>query len=127
VPAVLLAVVVLSAIAVDLAVVRLAHRQAADAATAAADAGVTVGLDDEALRSDGRWRLDPVRTEAVAREVIADRQLPYDIRSVDVRAGPGPQELTVSIELWAPAVFSKALGDGGTLVRVDGTSTAVVR
>ena len=60
-PAAVLIVMVLGAIAVDLTAVRLGQRELIAAAGDAANDAVTVGLDEAALRSGQGYRLDPDR------------------------------------------------------------------
>jgi len=64
VPAALLIVLVLGALAIDAAVSFGAQRDLAAALSAAANDAVTIGLDEEHLRTTGEYRLDPDRVEA---------------------------------------------------------------
>jgi Flp pilus assembly protein TadG len=73
-PAAVLVLVVLGAIAVDSAVVFLAQRELAGAAAAAANDAAAEALDDAALYRSGAVTLDPARAAAVAGAAVAARQ-----------------------------------------------------
>ena len=100
-PAALLVMVVLAAVTVDLARVRLGGQQADALAGAVANDTVTVGLDPDALRAGEDYRLDPRRVDTVAAraerlaglpdltvtaEVIGNRAVAVDVRTT-VRLG----------------------------------------
>ena len=72
VPAGLLVLVLLAAIAVDSSVAYLGRRELAAAADAAANDAVTYGLDEARFRETGKFALDSARVEeAVRRALIA--------------------------------------------------------
>lgn len=72
VPAAVMIVLMLAAVAIDETAVFLAHRQLHAAAAAAANDAVTAGLDRVAFEATGVYRLDAVRVqEAVARSLAA--------------------------------------------------------
>ncbi len=94
VPAALLVLLVLAAIAVDSASEYLARRELAAAADAAANDAATFGLDEARFRETGEFVLDPARAnEAVAAE-----------RSRCAAAGSSiaPRSRWRSILTWAP-------------------------
>src|SRR5437868_1877996 len=77
-PAAVLIVLVLSAIAVDLSIVQMGERQAIDAADAAANDAVTYGISESTLRDGGGIQLDPVRVRAsVQRTLDAEGITPH--------------------------------------------------
>lgn len=123
-PAGILVVLVLGAIVVDLSVVHLASRQAVDAATSAASDAVAAGVDEAALRSGAGIALDPGRAEAAARRAVLDRALPHEVRSIVVTPGPGPDQVTVTVELVVDPILGAALpGSRQTVVRGTGSAT----
>lgn len=126
IPACVLVMLVLGAIVVDVTVVHLAARQARDAATAAAADAAAAGVDVDAVRGGGPWRLQPARAEAVARQAVEARRLPHAVRSVTVVAGPGPDQVTVTVELTVDTVFAGAL-PGGHDTAATGVGVASIR
>lgn len=123
-PAALLVVLGLGAVAVDAAALFLAQRQTLDlAATIALDAASA--LDEEAFYDHGELRLDPVRVEhrratavAVAREVTGLEQL-------DCRAVVDHDRVAVTCEASARPVLGVLWrGDGGARQQVSGTEVA---
>lgn len=123
-PAVLLVVLVLGAIAVDATVRHLAAHQAVDAAAAAASDAVTVGLDEASLRGGAGYRLDPSRARRAAERAVAARSLRHRVVRIDVAVGPGPDEVSVEVVLEVAPVLAGALPGGGT-VEVRGRARAV--
>jgi hypothetical protein len=72
-PAAVLVVVVLGAIAVDSAVTFTAQRELVSAAQAAANDAVAYGIDENAFRAGNGYVLDPARVErAVVRALTSD-------------------------------------------------------
>ena len=125
-PAALFVVLVLGAVAVDLTVRHLAVHQAVDAAAAAANDAVTVGLDEAALRSGAGYRVDPERAREAARRAVAARSLRHRVTRLEVSVGPGPDEVTVEVVLVVDPVLAGALPGGGP-VEVRGRATAVAQ
>lgn len=127
-PAGLLVVVVLGAIAVDLGGVYLGRRELVHAAGAAANDAVTEGLDEARLRRGEGYRLDPARVEAAVWRSL-DAQGVLD----DLRAAPlvsvDDATVTVTLDGRVEHVFAKALpgADDTTRVRARGSATAVSR
>src|SRR6266540_3305124 len=74
-PAAVLIVVVLGAIALDCSTVFLAHRALLTAAAAAADDAVTFGADERAYRERGVYTLDPARVQEAVELSFAARGL----------------------------------------------------
>jgi hypothetical protein len=72
-PAAVLVLLVLGAIAVDSAVVFLAQRELVNAAAAAANDAAAEALDDTALYRGGAVTLDPARAAQVASQALAAR------------------------------------------------------
>lgn len=127
-PAAVFVVLVLGAIVVDLTAVHLAGRQAVDAASAAADDAAAAALDVASVRAGGPVRIDASRAAAVAADTVAARDLPHEVRSVDVTLGPGPDQVTVVVVLGVEPVLGAALPGGhDRTVTGRGTATLVVR
>ena len=126
---VLLVVVVLASITVDLARLRLVQRQADDAAAAAANDAVTVGLDLEGLRRGADYRLDPVRVDEVVRRTLAV----HDHAGIaEIRGGAtltGPRAVAVTVTARSPLAFARALPGAPRLVvlRARASATAELR
>ena len=72
-PVGLVIVLMLGAIVVDFGHAHLARRELSDAASAAANDAVTYGLDQQTLRADGAYRLDPTLARAAVTTSL-DRQ-----------------------------------------------------
>lgn len=109
-PAVLLVMVVLASITVDFARLHLAQRQADDLASAAANDAVTVGLDVDALRRGGDYRLDPARLGPGVRLT-------------------GPRSVEVEVAQRVPLAFARIPPGApeAVTVRARATATAVLR
>lgn len=127
-PATFVVVLVLAAIATDMGVVRLTHSEAVDAASAAADAAVTQGVDVDRLRSGEGWHLDEGAARAAVQRTLAHHDVHRRIESVDVRRGPAPSQLTVTVRARADYVFARGLpGPDSTTVTARATATALQR
>jgi hypothetical protein len=128
-PGALLVVVVLASITVDLARARLVQREADDAAVAAANDSVTAGLDLEALRQGGDYRLDPRRVEAV---VAASVRVHPSSGTGPWRAESrlaGPRSAEVSVTGRSPLAFAGAIpgAPDQVTVRARALATAELR
>ncbi|CAN5584168.1 hypothetical protein BH20ACT2_BH20ACT2_24990 [soil metagenome] len=120
-PAAVLVVIILGAIAVDLSVVYLAERDLSAAAAAAANDAVTYGFDEEAYRRGEGYVIDPRRVdEAVTRSLQR--------RDIDARPSVriDGDEVEVTLAGTAEYVFAKAIpgvGDGTDLTVVGSART----
>ena len=121
-PAAVLVVLVLGAIAVDAAVVFLAERELASAAAAAANDAVTAGLDEAALRSGQPYRLDPALVEEVVGRSLAGQGLPP---GVDVHVALDGDRVRVTLAGEARLVFAPAVPGAPTTAAVEATASAV--
>lgn len=130
-PAGFLAVLVLAAIAVDAGNAFLQQRALADAADAAANDAVTYGLDQDRLRADGTYVLDPARVAtAVGRSLAGAGLGPGVTVTIDGPAvnADGDVVVTVHLSRRVDHIFGGAVGgSGGTTVRATGSATAVTR
>ena len=126
-PAAVLVIVVLGALAVDVAVVHLGERQAFGAATAAANDAATYGIDPSTLRSGGGPSIDPARARHAARASLAGED------SLDPDAAPVVRidgtSVTVTVTLRVEYVFSQGLpgAPDSTTVMAQATADAVQR
>jgi hypothetical protein len=126
-PAAVLIVLLLGAVAVDLTAVHLRRQQAIEAAASAANDAVTFGLDESALRSGRGYRLDPVRVREVVLRSIEDQGLADDLVAPPVVTEPTPSSVHVELSMRADYVFARSLPGAprGTTVRGAATATAV--
>jgi hypothetical protein len=122
-PAAVLIVIVLGAIAVDLSIVQLSEREVATAAAGAANDAVTYGLDETTLRSDGAYVLDQGRVEQAVRLSIASGDLGDEVDRVDVTI-TGPESVEVTLTLDVDYVFAKAIPGGPDRTTVEATARA---
>lgn len=122
-PAAVLVVLVLGAIAFDLSVVHLGERELVDAASAAANDAVTYGLDESALRNEGLYRLDPDRVREAVHQSLAGSGVVDELTSVDVQP-VGADGVEVTLTMTVEYVFAKALpGPSSTTVEASATAS----
>ena len=107
-PAAVLIVLVLGAIAVDLTVVRLAHRDLLDVAASAANDAAGAGLDPATFRRSGAYRIDRRRAEDAVARSLAAHHLDDRVQAT-VILGPGPDEVTVELTTDVGYVFARSL------------------
>ena len=98
VPAGVLVVIIVAAIAVDMGVVYLGQRQLADAAVAAANDAAGAGLSDSAFYRQGAVSLDPQRVSVVV------------CAAMRAQTGEAVRHLTVEVAVSGPAVAVRARG-----------------
>jgi hypothetical protein len=116
-PAGVLVVLLLGAIAFDLSLVFLRQRQASSLAVDLANDLATAALDEMAFRSDGVFRLDPERAEDLGTGLAAASDLADEIREVEIEVVE-PDTVTVRVVLEVEYVFARALpgaADGTTV------------
>jgi len=125
-PAAVLIVLLLGAIAVDLTVVHLRQRAAVSAAASAANDAVTYGLDQSALRRGQGYHLDPNRVARAVTESIESQGLDDDLVSPPEVSQPTPDTVTVVLHVRALYIFARALPHGPTDTIVTATATATI-
>jgi hypothetical protein len=127
-PAAVLIVLLLGAVAVDLAVVQMRQRTAVGAAASAANDAVTYGLDQAALRRGDGYRLDPARVEQAVAESIESSGLADDLAAPPVVTEPAPGTVTVVLRLRVAYVFARSLpgAPAGTTVQASASATVDV-
>ncbi|MGE3619796.1 MAG: hypothetical protein AB7L84_04960 [Acidimicrobiia bacterium] len=122
-PASVLIVLALAAIAVDLSLVFLRQREATSLATGLANDLSTVGADQAALRDGSGYRLvEEARLDRLADRWAADQAGP-DVVQVDV-VRVGPDTVEVQVVLRAEHLFARALPGGAGSTTVRGTARA---
>lgn len=110
-PAAVLIVLLLGAIAVDSAIVYLGQRQAYDVAFDAANDAAGAGFDLEAVRSSGDIVYDPDRVEAIAAQAVSSA----GIDGLElVSARPDGAGVVVTVRRTVEHLFVQALGDPAT-------------
>lgn len=95
-PAAVLIVLLLGAIAVDSAIIYLEQRRAYNVAFDAANDAAGAGIDLEEARTTGQIVYDPVRVETLARGTIAASGMD-DVELVSARADGTAVEVTVQV------------------------------
>lgn len=127
-PAAVLIVLVLAAIAVDLSLVHLGRREALAAAEAAANDAVTAGLDEQALRAGRGYTLDPTRVDRTVTASLAAHGVVERLRHRPVVRIDGTT-VSVQLTLRVDYVFARALPGvaHGTEVSATGSAAPVAR
>lgn len=122
-PAAVLVLLVLGALAVDAGAVFLAHRQLANAAVAAANDAASVAVDVDRFYADGSVRLLAVEAQRVADETVARAGLGHlsDVRPV-ATVHDGVVEVTITAQ--AHHLFSAAVPGGPETSPVAATAVA---
>jgi hypothetical protein len=123
-PAAVLVVMVLAAIAFDQALVYLGQRELYAAAEAAANDAVTYGLDARLLRETGEYRLDPARVEEVVAASLAARGIDASAPEPPEVVVTGPDSVLVRLHGRVDYVFARAVPGTPADVRVSATATA---
>ena len=123
-PAGVLVVLLLGAIAFDMSVVFLRQRQASALAVDVANDVATAALDEVAFRSDGEYRLDPALAIELGRAFVAASDLQEEIVDVEVTV-VAPDAVEVRIVLRAEYVFARAIPGTGDATTVEASATAV--
>jgi Flp pilus assembly protein TadG len=127
-PAAVLVLMVLAALAVDAAVVFLAQRELVDATAAAANDAAVAGLDEAAFYDGGRLVINPARAQEVAATAFALREVGWlavegPVVAVETVAGE-PVRVRVSAEGRVDLVFARALPGAPGTRTVHATSVA---
>lgn len=121
-PAAVVIVLLLGAIAVDAAIVHLRVRQGYNVAFDAANDAAGAGVDPHLLRTSGQLAYDPTRVEAIARQALAASGRP-EIQLVSAIVDADGVAVTVSVtveHLFAPAFGDAARSARTVTARADG-------
>jgi Flp pilus assembly protein TadG len=117
-PAGVLVVLLLGAIAFDLSLVFLRQRQASSLAVDVANDLATAALDEHAFRTDGTYELDPEAAAEIGLALVRASDLADDVLDVEVTV-LGADAVEVSVVVAVDYVFAKAIpgtSDGTTVV-----------
>ena len=123
-PAGVLIVLLLGAIAFDLSLVFLRQRQASSLAADVANDLATAAFDEDAFRADGRFELDPRRAATLGRSLVAISDLGTEVTDVEV-AVVGADSVSVRLVMDVDYVFAKAIPGASNGTTVTATATAV--
>lgn len=108
-PAAVLIVLLLGAVAVDSAITYLGQRQAYNVAFDAANDAAGAGFDASTARSEGRIVYDPARVRALASETVRAAGID-DLELVEVSADDRTGEVAVTVEITIDRLFVQAFG-----------------
>lgn len=127
-PAAVLIVLVLAAMAIDLAHLQLGQRQLRSMAADAANDAAGAGVDVEALRAGQPVQLDPALAEAVARRTAA-AQWPSSVTpgTVAVTVDPAAGTVTVAVSGTVAPIVARALPGHTDGSDVQASATATLR
>lgn len=124
-PAAVLVVIVLGAIAVDFAVVFLAERELANVAAAAANDAATRAVDRDRFYADGTVELDPATAARVAEQVVAVGGPRYaEGLEVGVTVDRSRPVVTVEVQAEVDYIFAKAIPGARHSATVQAVATA---
>ena len=125
-PAGVLIVLLLGAMAFDLSVVFLRQRQASSVAVDLANDLATAALDQAAFRADGVYRLDPERAEELGASLAEASDLADAIVELEVVV-TAPDTVEVRLVVDVAYVFARAIPGSaeGTTVTASATAVAV--
>lgn len=126
-PCAVLIVIILGAIAVDLAAVRLGQRDLQAAATDAANDAVTAGLDEWAFRIGAGYRLDPVLVNNAAVRAIGAKGLLGVLDAAPEITINFDGSVSVRLRQRVPHIFGKAIPGTANDTLVNAIATAHVR
>jgi hypothetical protein len=121
-PACVLIVLVLASIAVDMSLVHLRQRQGFDVAAGAANDAATAAADTDLLRS-GRFEIDPMVAQQVARDTVAASDLaPHVVGGPTVTVDGATVEVTLTVA--AEHLFTGAMPGAPDRTVVTATASA---
>lgn len=127
-PAGVLIVLVLGALAVDSAILFLGERELADLSAAAANDAATAAIVEESFYECGRLQLDAERAKAVAETVARTRAsdaMTLTGVAVDVRNSQQPPEVEITATGTVRLIFTPALPGRSRSRAVQARSVAV--
>ena len=127
VPAAVLVLVILAAIAVDNSVVLLGQRELANAAAGAANDAATVAIDVDRLRRDDCIEVLDERAYEVAVEAALLQTDAVEVVPSDIEVTVSDLAVTVSMSGTVEHLFAKAIPGDRRTTRVSARSTAELR
>jgi hypothetical protein len=123
-PAGVLVMLLLGAIAFDQSLVFLRQRQASSLAVDVANDLATAALDEEGFRGDGEFRLDPARAEQLGAALVAASDLSDLVEDVEVEVA-GADEVAVRVVVRVDYVFARAIPGAANGTTVTASATAI--
>lgn len=133
-PAGVLIVLVLGAMAVDLSVVHLGEREVSAAASAAVNDAVTEGVDQDVLYATGTYALDPAAVaDTIRLSLAAQEQTGRDLRIVrgptltDADGDGAADTVTIRVRMTVDYVFAKGIPGVADTTTVEAEATATAR
>lgn len=123
-PAGVLIVLLLGAVAFDLSLVFLRQRQASSVAGDVANDLATQAVDEEEFRATGEFRLDPDRADEIGRALLAQSDVAADIVDLEVDV-IGADTVQVTVVLHVEYLFAGAIPGANDATEVQATATAV--
>jgi Flp pilus assembly protein TadG len=118
-PAAVLILMVLGALAVDFTAVHLRQRELENAADAAANDAAAAAVDSPGLRNDGEVLIDRQLAASVIAASVGARNL--DGATID-GANIVDNEITVSLSMHVEYIFARALGLDGIDLQATGSA-----
>ena len=119
-PAAVMILVVLGALAVDFTAVHLRQRELENAADAAANDAAAAAVDQQLLRSTGELAIDPQLARSVVVESVGARNLPEANIAGATAIG---NEVTVTLTMSVDYIFAKAVGLDGIDLTATGSAS----
>ena len=128
-PAAVLVIVVLGAIAVDLTIVFLGEREAVSLAAAAANDAATAALREDVFRERGEFVLDEARAHRIVLASMAASSSEIDDLRVEVTfpTVDGERAIRVTVRGSVRYVFAPAIPGAPRTAEVSASATAVAR
>ena len=123
-PAGVLVVLLLGAIAFDLSLLFLRQRQASSLAVDLANDVVTVAFDEPSFRRDGVFRLDPDQADRLVAAWVEQSALAPDVVEVEVRV-VGPDAAEVRVVLRVDYVFARSIPGAAEGTTVEASASAI--
>lgn len=123
-PAGVLVVLLLGAIAFDLSLVFLRQRQASSVAADVANDLASVALDVPTFRATGVFELDPDRADELGRSLLDASDLAGHVTAASITV-ISPDTVTVTVTVEVDYVFAKAIPGAADSTTVTARATAV--
>lgn len=124
VPAGVLVVLLLGAVAFDLSLVFLRQRQASSVAVDLSNDLATLALDEQHLRATGEYRLDAALARDTAGDLLARSDLAEEATGLEVRV-IGTDSVSVTVTVAVDYVFARSIPGAAEGTEVHATATAV--
>lgn len=123
-PAGVLIVLLLGAIAFDLSLLFLRQRQASSVVGDVANDLATQAVDEATFRATGDYQLDPDRADALGRTLVAQSDIASEVVDVQIDV-LGSDTVQVTVVVRVDYVFAKAIPGATDGSEVRATATAV--